>query len=131
MRGRVYNICVYTVHNTYNACEILYIYVSILEVWCHCRLKSLAYCCKFLQNNIELLSQCMQYNIAYCRRPLYPIIILIIPTAAVYRVSILIHGHTRRANENTWSSFFFCCLLRDDGHNILIFPALSDQLGHP
>jgi len=123
----VYNVCV---HSTYNVYKILYIRASILEGWCHCRLKSSAYCCKFLQNNIKLLSQCIQYNIAYCRRALYPIIILIIPTAAVYRVSTM-HGHTRRANENTWSSLFFCCLLRDDGHNILIRPALSDQLGHP
>lgn len=61
-----------------------YIYASILEGWCHCRLKSSAYCCKFLQNNIKLLSQCIQCNIAYCKRALYPIIILIIPTAALY-----------------------------------------------
>lgn len=131
--GNGYTIYTYTLYIARIMYIKYYIYVSVLEGWCHCRLKSSAYCCKFLQNNIKLLSQCIQYNIAYCRRALYPIIILIIPTAAVYRFST-IHRHTRpprRANENTWSSLFFCCLLRDDSHNILICPAFSDQLGHP
>jgi len=100
---------------------------------CHCRLKSSAYCCKCLQNNIKLLSQRVQYNIAYCKRALYPIIILIIPTAAVHPwfcAATRAHAWSimgGRDNENTRWSFFFCRLLRDDGHNILIctLPALS------